>query len=155
MITPPPPPPLSPPPPRSISFVDSQFQNDHHTNHVAVGKVPPFNPPPPPPLSFTPAADLPRTPYHPAQIEHFGGYENVARRLHLGYHYKDETEYQHKIAGLLKERFEKDLSVSDYYVQLQREAMTEQEQRLALRREIKDGVRLLQAQAERALLRRR
>lgn len=38
----------------------------------------------------------------PVKIEFYGGYEHVARRLNLGYHYEDELQYQDKVRDELK-----------------------------------------------------
>lgn len=68
------------------------------------------------------------------QIEYYGGYENVARRLHLGYHYEDERQYQEKVRDELKVQNEKYGRVRELNIEQQRNKLAKLKVRLHMKR---------------------
>lgn len=82
------------------------------------------------------------------QIEHYGGYEHVARRLNLGYHYEDEVKYQEKVRDELKLQNERYGKIREQNLERQRNKLAKlkvrlHKKRLNYEREMKlaDGLR--------------
>lgn len=69
-----------------------------------------------------------------AQIEYYGGYENVARRLHLGYHYEDELRYQEKVRDELKAQNDRYGKVRERNLEKQRNKLAKLRVRLRNKR---------------------
>ena len=81
-----------------------------------------------------------------AQIEFYGGYENVARRLYLGYHYEDEAAYQEKVKQAMCERNERQQVLRQKILELQQQKQAaEEHERLSREREV---LRSLERQME-------
>lgn len=80
------------------------------------------------------------------QIEFYGGYENVARRLHLGYHYEDEAVYQENVKEAMRERNERQRVLRQKILALQQQKQAaEEHERLSREREV---LRRLERQME-------
>lgn len=96
------------------------------------------------------------TPIHSStQIEYYGGYENVARRLHLGYHYEDELQYQEKVRDELKLQNEMYGKVRERNLEKQRNKLAKLKVRLQMKRmnfererKLADGLRQRKAEDE-------
>lgn len=93
--------------------------------------------------------------YARAQIEYYGGYENVARRLHLGYHYEDELRYQEKVRDELKAQNERYGKVRERNLEKQRNKLAKLKVRLHMKRmsyeremKLADGLRKREAEEE-------
>lgn len=68
------------------------------------------------------------------QIEYYGGYENVARRLHLGYHYEDERQYQQRVRHELKVQNEEYGRLRERNLEEQRNKLAKLKMRLQMKR---------------------
>ncbi|CAN0189876.1 unnamed protein product [Scytosiphon promiscuus] len=68
------------------------------------------------------------------QIEYYGGYENVARRLHLGYNYEDELRYQERVRDDLQLQNEKYGKVRERNLAQQRNKLAKLRVRLQTKR---------------------
>ncbi|CAM9953916.1 unnamed protein product [Ectocarpus sp. 6 AP-2014] len=82
------------------------------------------------------------------QIEFYGGYEHVARRLNLGYHYEDELQYQDRVRDELKLQNEEYGKTREAHLAKQRNKLAKlrvrlQSKRAKYERELKlaDGLR--------------
>lgn len=89
------------------------------------------------------------------QIEYYGGYENVARRLHLGYHYEDELRYQEKVRDELRVQNEMYGKVRERNLEKQRNKLAKLKVRLHVKRmnyeremKLADGLRQQRAGEE-------
>lgn len=68
------------------------------------------------------------------KIEYYGGYENVARRLHLGYNYEDELLYQERVRDDLQLQNEKYGKVRERNLEQQRNKLAKLRVRLQTKR---------------------
>lgn len=68
------------------------------------------------------------------QIEYYGGYEHVARRLNLGYHYEDELKYQEKVRDELKVENERYGKIREQNLERQRNKLAKLKVRLHKKR---------------------
>ena len=60
----------------------------------------------------------------------------MARRLHLGYHYVDESAYQEKVGHVVRERNERQRALREEILTLRRRKLAAEQERLAREREI-------------------
>eukprot|EP00903_Cladosiphon_okamuranus_P006240 g6125.t1 len=89
------------------------------------------------------------------QIEYYGGYENVARRLNLGYHYEDELRYQEKVRDELKVQNEMYGKARELNLEKQRNKLAKLKVRLHMKRmnfererKLADGLRQREVRGE-------
>lgn len=68
------------------------------------------------------------------KIEYYGGYENVARRLHLGYNYEDELLYQERVRDDLQLQNEKYGKIRERNLAQQRNKLAKLRVRLQTKR---------------------